>query len=58
MVRGSEALHVEFNDISGLHYNFPEAGVEARETLEEALHREIEEETPLQVSIDRLLLVV
>jgi 8-oxo-dGTP diphosphatase len=57
VVRGSDVLLVEFNDASGLHYNFPGGGVEVGETLKEALHREIDEETCLEVSIERLLLV-
>jgi 8-oxo-dGTP diphosphatase len=51
-------LLVEFDDVTGLHYNLPGGGVEVGETLEEALHREIAEETSLHVSIERLLLVV
>jgi 8-oxo-dGTP diphosphatase len=58
VLRDGEVLQVEFDDESGLHYNFPGGGVNAGETLEQALHREIEEETALRVTVDRLLLVL
>jgi 8-oxo-dGTP diphosphatase len=40
------------------HYNFPGGGVELGETLEEAVRREIREETCLEVVVERLLLAV
>lgn len=58
VLQDDRVLLVEFDDVSGLHYNLPGGGVEVGETLEEALHREIEEETSLHVSVERLLLIL
>jgi len=58
VLRDDQALLVEFDDETGLHYNFPGGGVEPGETLEEAVRREVREETSLNVRVERLLLVV
>ena len=58
ILRDNQVLLVEFDDASGLHYNFPGGGVEPGETLEEALRREVREETSLKVSVQQLLLIV
>jgi 8-oxo-dGTP diphosphatase len=50
ILRRGSVLLVEFNDESGLHYNFPGGGVEPGETLEEAVCREAREETDLDVT--------
>ena len=45
ILRDNAILLVEYDDESGLHYNMPGGGVEPDETLEEALKREMQEET-------------
>ena len=49
-------LLVEYQDESGLHYNFPGGGVEAGESLHEAACREAWEEAGAEVTVGRLLL--
>ncbi len=59
IVRDQQVLLVEFSGgTADAHFNFPGGGVELGETLEEAVRREVREETCLDVSVQRLLLVV
>lgn len=59
IVRDDRALLVEFSGgTEEAHFNFPGGGVELGETLEEAVRREVREETCLDVSVVRLLLIV
>jgi ADP-ribose pyrophosphatase YjhB (NUDIX family) len=59
VVQDGKALLVEFDSgTPRAHFNFPGGGVEAGETLEEAVRREVKEETCLDVAVERLLLVV
>ncbi len=57
IIRDDKILLSEYDDKSGLHYNFPGGGVELNESLYEALHREVWEETGAKISIGRLLAV-
>lgn len=50
-------LAVKFDDVSGEHYNLPGGGVEPRETLPEALKREVKEETLAEIEVGRLQLI-
>jgi ADP-ribose pyrophosphatase YjhB (NUDIX family) len=59
IVRDGRVLLVEFSGgTKRAHFNFPGGGVELGETLEEAVRREVREETCLDVSVVRLLLIV
>jgi ADP-ribose pyrophosphatase YjhB (NUDIX family) len=58
IIRDAQVLLVELKDETGLRYNFPGGGVEAGETLEEAVRREIMEETCLEATVERLVLIV
>ena len=59
IVRDGQVLLVEFSGgTDQAHFNFPGGGVEPGETLEEAVRREVREETCLDVIVQRLLLVV
>ncbi|HEV2125299.1 MAG TPA: NUDIX domain-containing protein, partial [Chloroflexota bacterium] len=59
IVRDGQVLLVEFSGGTELaHFNFPGGGLEPGETLEEAVRREVREETCLDVMVQRLLLVV
>lgn len=57
IIRDGKLLLSEFDDASGLHYNFPGGGVELEETLHDALKREVWEETRAKVTIGKLLAV-
>ena len=57
ILRDNAILLVEYDDESGLHYNMPGGGVEPDETLEEALKREVQEETCAEVEIGRPLII-
>jgi 8-oxo-dGTP diphosphatase len=59
IVRDRRVLLVEFDGgTPTAHFNFPGGGVDLGETLEEAVRREVWEETCLEVNVERLLLVV
>ncbi len=57
IVRDNHVLVVEFDDESGVHFNFPGGGIEADETIVDGLRREVKEETCADVDVGRLLLV-
>ncbi|MCA9881350.1 MAG: NUDIX domain-containing protein [Anaerolineae bacterium] len=56
IVQNNQVLLVEFDDETGLHYNLPGGTVEVNEFLEDALVREVQEETKALVFIERLML--
>lgn len=56
ITRGGQLLLVGFDDESGFHFNLPGGGVEAGESLHEAVHREVWEECGAEVSVGPLLL--
>ena len=51
-------LLVECEDATGLHYNLPGGGVEAGESIIEALKREAREEASAEVEVGPLLFVI
>ena len=58
IVRDNQLLLVQFDDVDvGVHYNLPGGGVEDNELLEDAVHREVLEETNMQVNVGRMLFV-
>lgn len=50
-------LLVEFNDENGLHYNLPGGGVEAGESLIQAVEREVFEETDIRVDVGQVAFI-
>ena len=57
VVQNDAILVVEFDDETGPHFNLPGGGVESSESIQEALVREVLEETCAKVSVGPLLLV-
>ena len=56
--RDNQFLLVKFDDeIVGVHYNLPGGGVEDDELLEDAVRREVREETCMEVNVGRMLFV-
>ena len=55
VVRDGAVLLVAFEDASGFHYNFPGGGLEADETLREAVRREMREEACAEVEVGPLI---
>ena len=51
IVDNDKILLVEYQDANGLHYNLPGGGVEAGESIKEALAREVTEETCAEVEV-------
>lgn len=51
IVQNDAILLVEFHDEKGLHYNLPGGGVEAGETLIEAVKREAKEEASVDIEV-------
>lgn len=45
IVRDAHILLSAYDDASGLHYNYPGGGIEPGESIDEALRREVYEET-------------
>lgn len=58
IVRDDKILLVEFDDDNGLHYNLPGGGVEAGESIYEALRREVREECAAEVDEISALLMM
>lgn len=56
IVQNNQMLLVEFDDETGLHYNLPGGTVESDEFLEDALVREVREETSAHVFVEQLML--
>ncbi len=57
ILRNNKLLLAEYNDASGIHYNFPGGGVHLGETLHDAVKREVWEETGARVTVGKLMAV-
>jgi 8-oxo-dGTP diphosphatase len=57
IVRDDAVMVVEFDDETGLHYNLPAGGVEAGESVGQAVKREAKEEASVDVEVGRLTFV-
>ena len=58
IMRDKQLLLVKFDaENVGVHYNLPGGGVEDNELLEDAVRREVLEETCMQVDVGRILFV-
>ena len=51
IIQNDAILLVEFRDENGLHYNLPGGGVEANESLIEAVKREAKEEASVEIEV-------
>ncbi|WP_034088328.1 NUDIX domain-containing protein [Streptacidiphilus albus] len=52
-----QVLLLSYEDHSGFHYNLPGGKAQEGEGLRDAVHRKVLQETGLEVTLDRLLLV-
>ena len=57
IIENDSILLIEYDDETGLHYNFPGGGQEAGESLQQALARELMEEASVEVTIGPLTFV-
>jgi len=57
IIRTGAVLLVEFHDQNGVHYNLPAGGAEPGESVNEAVRREVREETCAEVDVGRLAMV-
>ncbi|KMK75832.1 NUDIX domain-containing protein [Alkalihalobacillus pseudalcaliphilus] len=57
IIENKTVLLIEYFDENGLHYNLPGGGVEARESITEAVMREAKEEASIDVSVGPLAFV-
>lgn len=55
IIEHNAILLIEYNDQNGLHYNLPGGGVQAGESVQEALQRELREEACCEVAVEELL---
>lgn len=58
IIENDAVLLIEFNDDSGLHYNLPAGGVEAGESVIEAVKREAWEEACVDVEVGQIAFVL
>lgn len=57
VIKDSQILLMRRVDLGNEYYTFPGGGVEKEETIEEAVIRELAEETTLKVEIKKLLYI-
>ncbi|MFG6494867.1 NUDIX domain-containing protein [Fictibacillus sp. UD] len=57
IIENDAILLIEFDDQNGLHYNLPAGGVEAHESVKEAVKREAKEEASIDVTVGSLAFV-
>ncbi len=57
IIENDAVLLIEYDDENGLHYNIPGGGVEAGESIKEAVIREAKEEADIVVEVGPLILV-
>ncbi len=57
ILHDDQVLLLSYNDHSGFHYNLPGGKAQEAESLRDAVHRKVGQETGLDVAVDRLLLV-
>lgn len=55
IVKEQAVLLIEFTDENGTHYNLPGGGVEAGETLKEAIKREASEEASVEIEVGEVV---
>lgn len=58
IVRDGAVLLVEFDDDTGRHFNLPGGGIEADESIQDGLRREVMEETCAEIDPGSLLFAV
>lgn len=57
IIQNGAVLLIEFNDEHGLHYNLPAGGVDAGESIKEAVKREAKEEACVDVEVGSIAFV-
>lgn len=57
IIQDHAVLLIEFNDENGLHYNLPGGGVEAGETLIQAVEREAKEEASVNLEVGEVAFI-